>query len=503
MKNQKAQKWYGSINTLAIYVGIYSLLHIATHIAQTQLMVGLGTTIAGESFRIFTLLFIWICLYTLSMATYFIYSFNIYRTLTTNIFEKLRSIEESALAHYGSGKLHTTVSNDLNTVLKLFLDYPANIITGTAIGIYILFLIGRYSIQTAFILIVLSTAYGLYGMWSTKVAKELYGHVRDVFRQKQNLTTMILKENTFLKVSISDTFFHQLVKDIIDKYRDTVQKWAVLSSSRNIMMNIMTVISTTICVYNMRENKAIAIALIGIIPMWFIQIDKIIGSVVGISKALIAMKHIEKLMNEEESRLISPDIPLDVKDMISIYGTHKPVSMTVNKGECILIKGDNGIGKSSLLKSLTGSLQRKSGCIKKGKGEFYYLPQNTLIIPCSVYENIKLDKDISPEKVEKLIDQLGLHPLFEDLPLDRELHPDKDTLSGGQKRAIDILRAALSNADIILMDEPESGVNDKYKNIFQQIVHTLKNIGKSLIIVSHSNWWEDVADSTVVLEKFR
>ncbi len=189
---------------------------------------------------------------------------------------------------------------------------------------------------------------------------------------------------------------------------------------------------------------------------------------------------------------------ISLKNLSLGYGSRKiihNISIDINKGEYIYIIGENGVGKSTLIKGLTGSLKPLSGKIVFNKNiknsDIGYLPQISTSIqnfPASVNEIVltgclnnelfsfkyKSDKQ---QLVNKILGNLNI--------LDLKNKSFKE-LSGGQQRRVLLARAMVSSKKILILDEPIAGLDPKAAKIFYDFLKEINiNYNLTIIIVSH------------------
>jgi urea transport system ATP-binding protein len=161
------------------------------------------------------------------------------------------------------------------------------------------------------------------------------------------------------------------------------------------------------------------------------------------------------------------------------------VNMGVDEGEIACILGRNGVGKTTLLRSVIGLNKVTSGNIvfdadeitkvptfKRARYGISYIPQGREIIPyLSVLDNLKLGASASKRKPRKIPDEI-----FEFFPmLKQHLSRQGGLLSGGQQQQLAIARGLMSNPKIMLLDEPTEGIQP---SIVQEIEDTLKRINR-------------------------
>ena len=180
---------------------------------------------------------------------------------------------------------------------------------------------------------------------------------------------------------------------------------------------------------------------------------------------------------------------LEIRGLNTYYGeSHilRDVDLTVNAGEMVCLIGRNGVGKTTLLKSLIGLLRARQGSIgfngadldrqaphQRARAGLGYVPQGREIIPqLTVEENLMLGMEALPGGLarHRRIDPF----VYELFPILREFLPRKGgDLSGGQQQQLAIARALLGQPKLLLLDEPTEGIQP---NIVQDIESAVRRI---------------------------
>lgn len=168
----------------------------------------------------------------------------------------------------------------------------------------------------------------------------------------------------------------------------------------------------------------------------------------------------------------------------------KDISFAIEKGEYVGLIGPNGAGKSTLLQVILGTLTPSSGNISITTGtSFGYVPQNYFLntsFSISVAEVIQMasaspffwQKKSLKKQIENVIEMVGLTKKF--------LKKNFQDLSGGQKQRVIIARSLLQNPDVLLFDEPLSGVDFETKLQVHELLAMLnEKYNTTIIFVSH------------------
>ena len=192
---------------------------------------------------------------------------------------------------------------------------------------------------------------------------------------------------------------------------------------------------------------------------------------------------------------------LQAKGLTKNYGDHtavKDINLEFKKGSFNAILGPNGAGKSTTISMLIG-LKRATN------GQIIYAPNTRIGVvfqasvldeKLTVKENLAIRaqqyKEIKGGRVEDLINQLGL------TAFQKQLY---GTLSGGQKRRVDIARALLSNPDILFLDEPTTGLDiQTRKSIWDLLYRLQRDEGMTIILTTHYLDEADEADQLYIID---
>ena len=204
---------------------------------------------------------------------------------------------------------------------------------------------------------------------------------------------------------------------------------------------------------------------------------------------------------------------LQVKDLHVAYGQSEAlhgISFEGNKNETIAIMGRNGMGKTTLFKSLMGVLPTKSGEItvagnnvtkdesfQRVKKGIAYVPQGRMIFPTlTVEENIQTGLENARHK--RIPDEIySLFPVLFEMK-----HRKGGNLSGGQQQQLAIARALVTNPKVLLLDEPTEGIQPSIIKDIAKALNEIRKLREITIVVSEQvlSFAMDVADRLFVIE---
>jgi len=199
---------------------------------------------------------------------------------------------------------------------------------------------------------------------------------------------------------------------------------------------------------------------------------------------------------------------LQVNDLYVSYGQSEAlhgISFEAHKNETVAIMGRNGMGKTTLFKSLMGVLPTKSGQIEVSKAESFqrvaqgiaYVPQGRMIFPTlTVEENIQTGLENAKHK--RIPDEIyALFPVLFDMK-----HRKGGNLSGGQQQQLAIARALVTNPKVLLLDEPTEGIQPSIIKDIAKALNEIRKLREITIVVSEQvlSFAMDVADRLFVIE---
>ncbi len=186
---------------------------------------------------------------------------------------------------------------------------------------------------------------------------------------------------------------------------------------------------------------------------------------------------------------------------------HKNINFTIPTGSYVCVVGENGVGKSTLIKTMLGLLPPIEGSISMGgnqsKIDIGYLPQQTQVqrdFPASVFEVV----------LSGCLNKIGLRPFYnkaekklardmiEKLKITNLTKKSYSELSGGQQQRVLLARALCATTKALLLDEPTSGLDVETTNDFYKLIKSLNNEGITIIMITH-NLNEAIQDANLIL----
>jgi putative ABC transport system ATP-binding protein len=194
------------------------------------------------------------------------------------------------------------------------------------------------------------------------------------------------------------------------------------------------------------------------------------------------------------------------------------VTFSIEKGEFISIMGPSGSGKSTLIQILS-FLDRPTGGMYKFQGKSidtmtdqelahvrnkdmgFVFQSFNLLSRLTVYDNVEvplLYSDILPAKRRTLVEEA-----VRSVGLEEKLHAEAGKLSGGQKQRVAIARALVTDPNVIFADEPTGNLDSESGLQIMEILATLHDKGRTILLVTHETQTAEFADRIIRMKDGR
>lgn len=252
-------------------------------------------------------------------------------------------------------------------------------------------------------------------------------------------------------------------------------------------------------------------------------ITQVIGSWKQVVNARDAYQRLDKLLTAIPPRESGMPLPpptgmLSVENvMASAPGSPamiiRGVNFVVPAGEAVAIVGPSASGKSTLARLMMGIWPAASGKVRLDGVDIFpwnktelgphvgYLPQGVELFDGTLAENIARFGDIDMPRVEEAARRVGVHDMIMALPqaYDTRIGDDGCFLSGGQRQRVGLARAIYGNPRFIVLDEPNSSLDEAGEAALLQTLRELKAQGTTLIVITHRTSVLAAVDRMLVL----
>ena len=512
--------------TIIIAAIILGLLHSITSVAipfllrellnfleQPQSKISYGFLLAGS---MFILSFIsWLAIHHCFLTAGKL-AFRIRAGLVGAVYQKSLQLKPEARQNFSVGKIVNLMSKDVQNVYlaaESFVVLIMAVVVVIAAVSLTYFILGTASFAGIIILIISLPL-------SNKIARRMEGTIQRINNfsdRRVGLINDILNGIRVVKFYAWERNFSQNISAIREQEIKELNKFTLQAAVLNLIFlstPVMVALVTFSCHVLLGRGLNVADVFSGLACFNLLQrpLLHIPNLVVSFVEGQVSARRLEsflKLPSFPETP--ASQLPVGSVQVSNAYfswqegkSSLRHITLDIKPGEFVAVVGAAGSGKSSFLSSLMGELELLQGH-REVSGRIAYVSQQAWILNRSVRENILFDTDLKDRKYDLVLQACCL---TEDL----DTFPDGDyteigergiNLSGGQKQRVSLARAVYSDADIFLLDDPFSALDNIVgRQILQQcLLGMLGN--KTRILVTHRLDYAMVADRIIVVERGR
>ena len=374
---------------------------------------------------------------------------------------------------------------------------------------------------TVFILAIIVTCFALTHYISKKIGNKTY----DLQISNSEMNQKIMESFNGIKDIKQygkEDFFKNQLDEFID--RDTYQHSKIISRLSAVFTSIYAVLTTALPILALIAGVLLILAgqfTIGQLITTYALIGNLQEPVLAIPEMLNqrrqALSIQEKIMPllEKEDMVYSKNVLGKLQEFFMVSKEYefedgkkilKNLKLVIKKGSHILLKGESGKGKTSVLNLISRFYSTQGQAISmKYNGisiedifpDSYYrhviqAQQIPYIFKASLFDNITLGESYTEEDVKEALEAVCMEEFIQEKGMDYQIDEKGENLSGGQRQRIGIARALIRKPDILMLDEPTSALNEELSKILvKRVVEYCIQNEIALITVSHSEIFEE------------
>ena len=240
-------------------------------------------------------------------------------------------------------------------------------------------------------------------------------------------------------------------------------------------------------------------------------VEQLINVWKTLSGAKSAYLRLSELLNANPPRVIGMALPKPL-GKVSVEGATvvppganvaaiRNLTFAIAPGDVLGVIGPSGAGKSTLARLLVGVWPAVAGHVRLDSADIFqwnkeelgphigYLPQDIELFAGTVSENIARFGEVDAEKIVQAAQRAGVHDMILRLPkgYDTPLGDGGAGLSGGQKQRLGLARALYDDPAFIVLDEPNSNLDDAGEQALLGAINDLRQRGKTIVMITHRN----------------
>lgn len=434
--------------------------------------------------------------------------------------KKLLEVEKKNTSY-----LAQRITEDCSKVIIFFIDTLSGIISNGSIIIFCTFIL--IAINSQIVLIAISLEM-IFIVWYKFMAKKLYLSKKNVIEKNNELFSSLYERISLLRFSriyVAQKILQNKLLQKFNEYLKFLMKNQVIVFIFNSIETIIEVLGQAfiyvICGFCIM-NKHMTIGTFIIISNYFTRLISSVCFFVSVSDRFVESKvsydRINQIYSIQDevfgSKKINNINKIEIKNLSFSYDGINMIfnnfSKTFIKGKVYCIKGQNGIGKSTLLDLLVG-LYGGSEAIYFNevsisnldinyfrKNNITYISQKNMFMVDTVINNISLENSYAFKYIEDLLNKFQLTSKYRSVELNDVINEKMNNFSGGELQKISLIRGFLNKKDILLFDEPTSFLDYKSRVELIKLINNIKN-ECIIIIVSHDSDFDKISDEIIEL----
>lgn len=516
---------------LSVVFGILEVLFIYLFTMKSTTLVNIftGQDVGGVNSIIF-LAIIYIVLaclsYYISEKNSKLFSKNISLDLRRDYMDGLYLANTSSFYKSNKGEFLAEVDQNVDQLrLDYLLKLPKSI---TGIGTTIVYIVGLYKIHPYILLTTLAFVFlpGFVSSTFSKFISKLQVTMSKKYATYIDTLNELLDGYLVIKESNNRSYFLNKFDKDDDNLLSARNKYNISNSMLYEVMFALNLLSYLLIIYIgsllvkggfiYLSDLMASLSLVSISTNGISEAFRDFTSILSTKK--IKEMVIEKIPNHSKEDIIReyPSLDIKIKNLSFAYGDNKifdSLNLDIKENKLYGVIGKSGSGKSTLAKILMRINDNYEGDIIFANGNFedfnekeiysliYYLPQNSIVFRDDLIANITMGhRDVDLDVVKEIINKVDLNNVYESK---KDSILDNDSLSGGEKKKLELARALYKKAKLIIFDEPTSGLDPRSAATIESLIRNLKDLTRIVITHNQDPEYLETFDEILNIEDYK
>ena len=298
---------------------------------------------------------------------------------------------------------------------------------------------------------------------------------------------------------------------VTDTIQNSMKQYRFLSSSIALTIGAFLVINGELTIGSMIaasllmarttspvDSAVFTLSRVTVVKEAFWRIEKMLNTTVEKNLNLADINNSDNSSVEEKT--------IESLELQNVYvsylkdgdGVIENLNLHLKAREITAVVGESGAGKTTLVKVLAGlvsyeghikydGMELKDFSVVESQKFIGYLPQDVLMFPGSIAENISGSREPDSERIVEVAKLAGIHEFILKFPrgYDSLLEGGYQNISGGERQRIGLARAIYNNPAVLLLDEPNSALDNPGEIALKNVINYCKNEGKLVVVVTH------------------
>ncbi|KAB0288019.1 ABC transporter ATP-binding protein [Vibrio fortis] len=454
-------------------------------------------------------------LYSVSVWQAHLAAYHIIQNLRQKLIVALSQMPTDQLVQYHRGDLEKRLNEDCQSLEPLIAHHTTDIITGILLPIALIGCMFTIDWQLGLIALiplpmaVIAQTMMMRGFPArqkkyNQVVANMHKAQLEFLRSIGVMKLFGVDADSYRQMSTNMTKHHKMVRTYTKQMVGAWVTFITLAQASLVLVIPFAVYKMTQGVLTPVDLTMIVILCAGVLKPWldltqvFAQIQHSFQSVERLLPLFSsAQKSPSELLSEPVTQLRCHQISV----MRGSYQVMDSLNVTFRRGDCVLLQGASGSGKSSLLATLYGELtahqgdwflngQAVSAMSEKQRSEYIaVVDQHPVFFNASIRENLTLgNSEAEDSEIMQVLEQLALAKLVRELPnqLDCAMNTSEQDFSGGEKQRFAIARALLAAPSILVLDEATSHLDKSTEKLVLEAISQYSS-QQIQFVISHGN----------------